>query len=155
MPGFIQSRKFALILATSLAVTLTAALYLSSTKPKQTIILPNITKIQVEIADTGLKRSKGLMHRKTLPQNQGMLFIFDDSAKHIFWMKNTLIPLDMVWLDENLRVVDISHNIPPCVTPSCQTYMPANPAKYVLEINGGLSERNNLKTGDQITRQQN
>lgn len=114
------------------------------------IVLPNAQIIKVEVADSTLKRAKGLMYRKHLDENTGMLFIFDDQTKHIFWMKNTLIPLDMIWVDENFKIVDISVNVQPCKTISCQTYMPASPAKYVLEVNGGYSEKQSIKIGDTL-----
>lgn len=142
--------KNAKIVAAVLLTFLGIALLAQLAKSEKQVAFPNNTKIQIEIADTSLKRATGLMYRKSLPQNQGMLFIFDETAKHIFWMKNTLVPLDIIWLDENFKIVDISRSTPPCTTQKCQTYMPSSPAKYVLEVNSGISEQNNLKIGDQL-----
>jgi uncharacterized membrane protein (UPF0127 family) len=91
---------------------------------------------KVEIADTDARRQRGLMWREVMPSNTGMLFVFDQVNFHSFWMKNTLIPLDMVWLDSALNVVDIQ-TVEPCpLTASyCPSYRPAAPAKYVLEVN--------------------
>lgn len=114
------------------------------------VVLPNNQSVKVGVADTAFKRAKGLMYQRYLDENSGMLFIFDDKAKHIFWMKNTLIALDMIWMDENLKVVDITYNVQPCNTDSCQTYMPSLPAKYVLEVNGGYSEKQNIKGGESL-----
>jgi len=112
------------------------------------VVLPNNQNVKVEIADSKLKRAKGLMYRKHLDKNSGMLFIFNDKAKHIFWMKNTLIALDIIWMDENFKIIDITHNAQPCNTTLCQTYMPALPAKYALEVNGKYSEEQSIKVGD-------
>ena len=116
----------------------------------KTLILPNGHPINVNVADTTFGRTKGLMYRKHLDENSGMLFVFDDKTKHIFWMKNTLIALDIIWMDENLKIVDVTHNALPCNTKACQTYMPISPAKYALEVNGGYSERQNIKVGESL-----
>jgi uncharacterized membrane protein (UPF0127 family) len=79
-----------------------------------------------------------------------MLFVYKNPAKYIFWMKNTLIPLDMIWLDENLKIVDITKNVPPCKTENCQTYMPKAKAQYILEVNAGYSDKQNINIGDTL-----
>ena len=103
-----------------------------------------------EIADTPKKHTQGLMNRKSLDQNSGMLFIFDTEAKYKFWMKNTLIPLDIIWLDKNKRVVFIKHNAESCETNPCKTFGPSKNAKYVLEINSGLAKKIELKEEDYL-----
>jgi uncharacterized protein len=115
------------------------------------ITLPNDSKIEVEIADTKAKHALGLMYRQHLPENTGMLFIFDKKAKHVFWMKNTLLPLDVIWMDENMQIVDITENVHPCKEGEvCQSFMPMQPAKYVLEVNGGFSDRHDVQVGDKL-----
>jgi len=105
--------------------------------------------ISLEIAQTPQQRARGLMFRKNLDENQGMLFIFENSAFHSFWMKNTLIPLDIIWINENKEIVYlISAN--PCKTETCESYKPDSPAKYVLEVNQGFVRENNIKVGDKI-----
>lgn len=97
-------------------------------------------KLTVEIADTTAKRARGLMYRKELGKNKGMLFIFPNSAKHSFWMANTKIPLDIIWMDENYNVVHVEKNVPPCSSKNiilCPQYTPKTSAKYVLEVNAG------------------
>ncbi|MGV8142908.1 MAG: DUF192 domain-containing protein [Candidatus Pacearchaeota archaeon] len=91
----------------------------------------------VEIADEEAERSKGLMFRETLANDEGMLFIFDSVGNYPFWMKNTPLPLDIIWIDSDYRVVHIAHNTTPGST---DIIYPTAEAKYVLEINGGLSD---------------
>jgi hypothetical protein len=105
----------------------------------------------VEIAETKNDRTKGLMHRQSLPENSGMLFIFGREGIYPFWMKTTLIPLDMIWLDGKGRVVFIKQNAEPCTTEDCGNIIPDKKAKYVLEISGGLTEKLGIKTGNTAT----
>ncbi len=104
--------------------------------------------IFVEIADDSNEQSKGLMHRTNLEWNNGMLFVFDDEENLSFWMKNTLIPLDMIFIDDKFRVVDIKENVQPCVVQNCQSYVSSQPAKYVLEVNSGYTQTNGIEVGD-------
>jgi uncharacterized membrane protein (UPF0127 family) len=106
------------------------------------------TVIEVEIADTMEDRTKGLMYRKSIPENFGMFFIFDEEAEHDFWMKNTLIPLDMIFFDRNYKVVKIVHNAQPCKKDPCMVYSTDKVSKYVLEVNAGLGDKIGLKEGD-------
>ena len=101
----------------------------------------------VEIADTNEERATGLMFRKSMDNNSGMLFIFDKADNYSFWMKNTQISLDIIWINENKEIVFIKNNVIPCN----ETCIPINPdkkAKYVLEINAGISEEISLKESD-------
>ncbi len=104
--------------------------------------------VNVEIADSEDEKTKGLMFRESLCDNCGMLFIFDDSDLRSFWMKDTLIPLDMIFIDDNLVIVDIKNAVP-CTTEVCDVY--TNKAKYVLEVNEGFTRENNINIGDNIT----
>ena len=103
----------------------------------------------VEIARTFAERARGLQRRPSLGMEQGMLFIFEESARHGFWMKDTLIPLDMIWMDQDGKVVTVAANVPPCVVEACPSYNPTEKALYVLEINGGLTEEFGIQAGDQ------
>ncbi len=107
--------------------------------------------IRVEVAKTTSQKSKGLMYRKELPQNEGMLFIFDYDGAHSFWMKNTLIPLDIVWLNSQKEVVHIEHSVPPCKKVPCPGHASPYKARYVVELNGGWSIKNGLNLGDQMS----
>lgn len=101
----------------------------------------------VEVADTFLKQQKGLMFRENLPKNEGMLFIFKEEANYPFWMKNTYIPLDIIWVNGNGEVVFIKENAQACKE-TCDPINPQQNALYVLEINGGISREINLTLGD-------
>lgn len=109
---------------------------------------------QVELAENPFQQEKGLMYRTSLDKDKGMLFIFNKEANYPFWMKNTLIPLDMIWIDRNSEVVFIKENAEPClpaqagVSDDCPAINPERNAKYVLEINGGLAREINLGIGD-------
>tara|TARA_B100000029_G_scaffold294863_1_gene288172 strand:- start:154 stop:588 length:435 start_codon:yes stop_codon:yes gene_type:complete len=111
----------------------------------------NDTCFEIEIRDTKEERAEGLMYREKLDEDKGMLFIFDESSKYSFWMKNTLIKLDIIWINENLEIVWIAKNVNPCEEDPCPSYMPQENAKYVLEINAGLSEKYEFKVNDTVT----
>ena len=104
----------------------------------------------VELADTPEKHTQGLMNRESLNQNSGMLFLFDTEDKYSFWMKNTLIPLDIIWLDKNKEVVFIEHSAQPCEADPCETFGSGKSAKYILEINSGLAKEIGLKERDYL-----
>ncbi|MGH9876941.1 MAG: DUF192 domain-containing protein [Nitrososphaerales archaeon] len=117
------------------------------------IMIDNVT-LNVEIADDSEKIQRGLMYRDMLPENQGMLFIFDEERKYQFWMMNMKIDLDMMWFDSNGKVVHIVEDAAPCIdsahTSQC-TYNPDEPAKYVLEVNSGFVKKHGI-TEDSIMR---
>ena len=109
-----------------------------------------IVRLNVEIADDNQERMNGLMFRKNLDENSGMLFVFDNEESQIFWMKDTLIPLDMIFIGKDLKIINIEHALP-CGKEPCPLYKSQAPSKYVLEVNSGFSAKNNLKAGDKIT----
>jgi len=109
----------------------------------------NGKRYNIELAETPESRERGLMFRKEMPAESGMLFIFDDEEIRTFWMKNTYIPLDILYFDEGRRLVSAQLGVPPCGEQErCPTYPSAGPSKYVLELNAGESNNLNLKTGD-------
>lgn len=104
----------------------------------------------VELATTNAQREKGLMNRPNLDKKLGMLFVFDKEDIYPFWMKNTLIPLDIIWIDKDYKIVFVAENVQPCKTETCLTIDPKTKAKYALEINGGLTKEFNIKSGDLV-----
>ncbi|MDB5492260.1 MAG: hypothetical protein JWO78_2109 [Micavibrio sp.] len=103
--------------------------------------------LSVEMAISDEAEEKGLMFRTSMPENSGMLFTFEHEAIRAFWMKNTLIPLDMIFIRKDGKIVNIHENaIPKDLTP----IFSAGPANAVLEINGGRARQLGLKTGDTI-----
>ncbi|OGF99305.1 hypothetical protein A2Y99_05045 [Candidatus Gottesmanbacteria bacterium RBG_13_37_7] len=117
-------------------------------------VLINNHKILVELADTDKLREKGLSGRSNLPENRGMLFIFPQERIYSFWMKEMLIPLDIIWIKNN-KIVDYHQNVPfpePGITnDKLKTYSPKEPVDKVLEVNAGTIEKIKINTGDNIT----
>lgn len=109
-------------------------------KNKEMIInaSPMPIKFEVEIADTAPKRAYGLMHRKSLPPNHGMLFIFDRLDRQIFWMKNTLLSLDLIFFDENFQIVGVIENTTPM---SSEMLDIGQNSRYVLEVVAGTVKK--------------
>lgn len=106
-----------------------------------------IQTLDIEIADDEYKTQTGLMYRESMEDRQAMLFIFPDAQVRSFYMKNTAISLDIIYIDENKKIVSFQKN----TKPYDATSLPSGvPSQYVLEINAGLSERWNLEKGDRI-----
>ncbi|MCX5680982.1 MAG: DUF192 domain-containing protein, partial [Candidatus Omnitrophica bacterium] len=84
-----------------------------------------------------------------MPKEEGMFFVFPQNVQATFWMKNTLFPLDIIWIDEHKKVVYIEKNVPPCLQEKCPTYGPVQPVLYVLEVNAGFADANNVHVGNQ------
>lgn len=108
-----------------------------------TTITVNKQPIAVEIARTPSERSIGLMHRDHLAANEGMLFVFEHTARHCFWMKNTLIPLSIAFIDEQGKVI----NIRDMQAHSLESHCPDLPVTYALEMNQGWFERHDISAG--------
>lgn len=103
--------------------------------------------VDIEIADDEAKRMQGLMYRETMKESQAMLFIFPDEAERSFWMKNTIISLDMIYANARNEIVGIQKN----TTPYSEESYPSNaPARYVVEVVAGYCESHSIKVGDQI-----
>jgi uncharacterized membrane protein (UPF0127 family) len=90
------------------------------------------------------------MFRESLPERQGMLFVFERPQPLAFWMKNTLIPLDILYFDADRRLVSVSRDVPPCKSAYCPSYPSAGPALYTLELNAGQAAALGVKRGDEI-----
>ena len=105
---------------------------------------------QVEIADEDRERYQGLKYRTQISEQGGMFFVFPDKSTKSFWMKDTYVPLDIIFINEELEVVNIEH-AEPCEVKDCPTYESKRPVKYVLEIKGGLAEELGIEKNDKIT----
>lgn len=105
-------------------------------------------RYQVEIADTDAERARGLMFRDELPSGHGMLFIHDELAPQAYWMKNTRIPLDILYFDDHRKLVSMQLDVPPCKTEPCATYPSDAPARYVLELAAGEARHAGARVGD-------
>jgi len=114
------------------------------------VVLPSGAVYSVEIARTPEEQAQGLMYRESLPPAHGMVFPFPEGGVHNFWMKNTMIPLDIVWIDDAGKVVYVSANTPPCKSDPCPNYGPNAPASVVLEIGGGKAAAEGIVTGATI-----
>jgi len=106
-----------------------------------------LIRVSVEIADTPQKRSFGLMYRRDLPESHGMLFLFPREESLSFWMKNTPLPLDIVFINVDHTIVSIAQN----TTPFSEKPLPSgSPAQFVLEVNGGFCQRHGVTVGDRV-----
>lgn len=114
------------------------------------IYCPNGKSVTAELAVTDEERQRGLMFREKLLSDQGMLFVFEEEGLYSFWMKNTLIALDMLWINKDRRIVHIARNVPPCKEDPCPTYSPDRPGLYVLELAAGAADRLGLKLFDRL-----
>lgn len=107
------------------------------------------TRLTVQVADTQRKREKGLMFVRKLPENEGMLFVFSKRTNDAFWMKNTLIPLSIAFLDSDGRILKIL-DMELCKGNKCPIYDPKLSYHYAIEVNLGWFEKNGIKKGDYV-----
>ncbi|SFK34231.1 DUF192 domain-containing protein [Rhodanobacter glycinis] len=106
------------------------------------------TRITVELATNAASREHGLMGRTRLAPDHGMLFVFPDTQPRWFWMKNTLIPLDILYFDGHRKLVSMQLDVPPCKADPCATYPSDMPARYVLELAAGEARHMGARVGD-------
>lgn len=117
-----------------------------------TVTTPQGSKIMAEVADTTEKRARGLMFRESLAEDRGMLFTFPEPQQWTFWMKNTRIALDIIWMDGNKKIVHVERNVPACnrTDEGCPQYQPNNDALYVLEVAAGVADALKLQRGTKL-----
>jgi uncharacterized protein len=135
-----------------LPVVLTIILLLAGCpRPEPTVTL-KAREFTVELAQNDADRARGLMFREAMPEDRGMLFIFDDEQMRSFWMHNCKISLDIFYFDAALKLVSVAENVPPCNLPEsqCPNYPSAAPARYVLELNAGMAKRLDVQAGDEL-----
>ena len=118
--------------------------------PRGTVKLDDVV-LEVQIADTDLRRARGLMFQEQLPLDEGMLLVFDDSNKVSIWMLNVQFPIDAIWIDHEGKVTFIEKNIPPCKTAletvTCKSYKGGGTdAKYILEVTSGFVDQFEITT---------
>ena len=141
-----EIRMRALVLALSVACSLTAC---ASARGPWVELAGQ--RYAVEIADDDAERARGLMYRDTMPAESGMLFIHDAEEPQAYWMKNTKIPLDILYFDNGRKLVSQQRDVPPCsLGDRCPSYPSNAPARYVLELNAGEAERLKLQDGATI-----
>lgn len=114
------------------------------------VVFPDDYAVHVELAIDAELRAQGLMFRDRLPARTGMLFFFPQRGVHPFWMKNTLIPLDIIWIDDAKRVVHVKYDVPPCRADPCPSYDPGVEALYVLEVAAGVARQHGIAPGAQL-----
>jgi hypothetical protein len=111
------------------------------------LTLPSGTVLQVEVMVKDEDRAMGLMFRPSLPRDRGMLFVFERPDFHGIWMKNCRFPIDIVWLDEQRKIVHVAESVPPCKADPCPVYNPLRRAAYVVELNAGQARREKAVVG--------
>ena len=117
------------------------------------VILPNGTKVMAEQMIRPEDMERGMMFRKSLAPDRGMLFFHTQPGKYPYWMYQVQIPLDIIWMDDDRNIVEISADTPPCppAATECPVYGGHQTARYVLELAGGMAKKYGLKVGDRIS----
>ena len=122
----------------------------SSQQPTGIVVLQaggRTVRVPVELARSPAQRTRGLMFRHKLPEQQGMLFLFDEQEVQSFWMQNTYIPLDMIFINEQMQIVGVVENAEPLTTTPRRVEAPS---RYVLEVNAGFCRRNRIGRGTRV-----
>jgi uncharacterized membrane protein (UPF0127 family) len=131
----------------ALAMLLGASLQACAAPPAGPYVELNGQRITIEVAANDAERAHGLMDRTSMETDHGMLFVFDEDQPRVFWMKNTKIPLDMLFFDSDRKLVSVQPNVPPCTQDPCPGYSSGAPARYVLELNGGQAQKLGVASG--------
>jgi hypothetical protein len=121
--------------------------------PDQTLQIKTKTDtydISIEIADSPEEQTLGLMWREDLPENKGMLFVYEKEDRPNFWMKNMEISLDILFINSDLKINHIEHDVQPCKTEKCERYNSPVPVQYVLELKSGFAEKYGVEIGDEV-----
>ena len=140
---------FLFVIASALPGCVTTKNEMSGAPTRYKVAIANVT-VYAEAANTPQQQQQGLMNRKSLNENAGMLFILPKEERPSVWMKNVIIPLDVIFITADLRVLEIYRSVPPCAGILCPLYTPSAPIKYVLEVNAGLTDRHGVKVGDAV-----
>jgi hypothetical protein len=129
------------------AAALSLALTVSASPAVVPLTLPSGKVLQSEVMVEDGDRAMGLMFRPSLPLDRGMIFVFETTDFHGIWMKNCRFPIDILWLDEEKRIVHAAESVPPCKADPCPVYSPMRRAAYVVELNAGQARREKAVLG--------
>lgn len=146
--GFSKREVTVIIFMIAFSLGFSYAFDYTPVQPEGPLACFDDTCFTIEVVDTPETRQVGLMYREYLAPDSGMLFIFEEEAIYPFWMKNTLIELDMIWMNADYEVVYIARNVPPCEVEQCPSYNPGVAALYVLEVAGGRAAESGITVGD-------
>jgi hypothetical protein len=138
------------LLSASAAALLASAALAAAAPPVVPLTLPSGKVVQVEVMVKDEDRAMGLMFRPSLPLDRGLLFVFEQPDFHGFWMKNCRFAIDMVWLDQDKKVVHVAEAVPPCKADPCPVYEPLRKASYVVELNAGQARREKAVLGASV-----
>jgi uncharacterized protein len=142
-------KKYILPIILFLAVLAAAFVFIFETRnAKQAEVCIKDNCFKVKLAVSLQEKERGLMFEKNLALNEGMFFVFEKEGDYSFWMKNMLIPLDIIWINKNREVVFIKENAEPCINDDCFAIIPNSGAMYVLEINSGLADKFGFEIGN-------
>lgn len=114
-------------------------------QPRFVNLVVGTSQLQAEVADNAITQARGLSGRESLDEDEAMLFIFEKPTKAVFWMKGMKFPIDIIWLDENWRVLAVAPNVLPETYP--QTFSAPAPIRYVIETNAGWASNHSVTTG--------
>lgn len=143
--------KFPTSLGAVLALILTLPLAACAKGPATPSIELNGKSYSIELAEDDASREHGLMDRASMPEDHGMLFVFQDDAMRAFWMKNCKFAQDMLFFDDSRKLISVQRNVPACTADPCPAYSSGAPARYVLELNAGQADKIGVSPGDVLT----
>lgn len=144
-----SARKYVFIVAMAILFGVAIFLFKNYEQKKSPQLTINDTQISIEVARTDEQRQRGLCCRDDIPTNSGMLFVYEAEGDYRFWMKDTRIPLDMIWINSEKKIVHIEENVSPDSYPT--SFGSSKLAQYVLEVNGGYANAKNIKVGDSVS----
>lgn len=130
-----------------MTTALVTLLVFLAASPQPTCTLPEGSTIRIELAATDEERAIGLMFRDVVPADTGMLFLFPNDGIWPFWMKDTMVGLDFIWLDATGQVVEVRADVPPCRVDPCPSYAPSAFSRAMLEMAAGSAEKHGIKVG--------
>jgi uncharacterized membrane protein (UPF0127 family) len=142
--GFPVSSYCRPVLPAALLLLAASAIAAPATTP---LTLPSGRVLEVEVMVSNQDRAMGLMFRRSLGTDRGALLVFERADFHGIWMKNCRFPIDIIWIDEDKRIVHVAEDVPPCREDPCPVYEPLRRALYVLEINAGQAQADGAVVG--------